>query len=181
MSSSSLLPSCPPEGIIIHRHWRIGKQLGAGGCGSVHELIRDDGSSRSSSSAGAPGPNAIVHAIKLTPLPDYTSSNKVTKKENAERKTFADILHYESLIYQNQLVDLRGTLIPELPLRPATGDVGGRYAILEYGYKDCRTAAVLVLIRGVTHTINFYLPLSLVVSPIQCNPVTSKSTPFLCT
>jgi hypothetical protein len=73
---------------------------------------------------------AYVHAIKLAPLPDYsttgsTTGPKVTKKENGERKTYADILHYESLVYQNQLVDLRGTLIPELPLRPATGDLEG--------------------------------------------------------
>ena len=102
--------SSSPEGLIIHRKWRIGKKLGDGVCGCVHELV----------SASASG--EIVHAIKLAPLPD---PSVLKKKENLERKKHADILHYESLIYQNHLVELRGMLIPELPLRPVTGDVEG--------------------------------------------------------
>jgi hypothetical protein len=131
MSSSVSPSSCPPEGIVVHRHWRIGKKLGAGVCGSVHELVRNHTNGSSSGTALPTSAQGVVHAIKLAPLPDYSTSGisttgpKVTKKENGERKTYADILHYESLVYQNQLVDLRGTLIPELPLRPATGDVEG--------------------------------------------------------
>ena len=145
MASTS--PSSP-EGIVIHRHWRIGKKLGDGACGSVHELVhvKDKGATEGKGkSFGVPVPVPVpvsvpvsvsvsvsvserlplIHAIKLAPLPDPNSKPK--SKESLRRKTHADILHYEGLVYQNHLVDLRGTLIPELPLRPVTGDAEGSF------------------------------------------------------
>ena len=119
---ASSLPSSP-EGIVIHRHWRIGKKIGNGACGSVHELVhekdRKETKTEKRNTDGVP----LIHAIKLAQLPDPNSKTK--SKESVRRKNHADILHYEALVYQNHLVDLRGTLIPELPLRPVTGDAEG--------------------------------------------------------
>jgi hypothetical protein len=101
-----------PEGLIVNRKWRIGSKLGDGACGSVHVLICENDHTKDDL------------AIKLAPLPSTTT--KTTKKQQALLKRHADILHYEGLVYQNHLVQLRGNLIPELPLRPATGDVEGK-------------------------------------------------------
>jgi hypothetical protein len=123
-----MAPSLPssPEGIIIHRHWRIGKKIGDGACGSVHELVNEKDKNEANKGKGKTGGGPlIIHAIKLAPLPDPNA--KAKSKESVLRKTHADILHYEALVYQNHLVDLRGTLIPELPLRPVTGDVEGKF------------------------------------------------------
>ncbi|KAI2508566.1 hypothetical protein MHU86_5858 [Fragilaria crotonensis] len=128
---ASSLPSSP-EGIVINRHWRIGKRIGDGACGSVHELVQEKnkGLNEGKGPGKTFGVPPVIHAIKLAPLPDLNSKPK--SKENVRRKTHADILHYEGLVYQNHLVDLRGTLIPELPLRPVTGDAEGyRFLIME--------------------------------------------------
>lgn len=128
MKMASSLPSSP-EGIVINRHWRIGKRIGDGACGSVHELVQEKnkGLNEGKGPGKTFGVPPVIHAIKLAPLPDLNSKPK--SKENVRRKTHADILHYEGLVYQNHLVDLRGTLIPELPLRPVTGDAEGAFLV----------------------------------------------------
>mmetsp|Transcript_22375 Transcript_22375/g.27420 ORF Transcript_22375/g.27420 Transcript_22375/m.27420 type:complete len:716 (+) Transcript_22375:46-2193(+) len=103
-----------PTGLYIDaptNKWLISKRVGNGACGYVHllEKVKRDTSVV---------PTNFV--IKLAPLPLASSSNKKKKKSDLEKN--ADLLYHENTLYRNVLNDLRGTMIPDLPI---VGYVGG--------------------------------------------------------
>jgi len=106
-----------PKGQIVGRKWQIGEELGSGSCGIVHELLSMDGTSE--------------YVIKLSPLPSPTMS----KRKQKELKKHADLLHFEKMMYQNQLCALQGTMIPRVPLGrgpPTFGEIEGyQYLVIE--------------------------------------------------
>jgi serine/threonine protein kinase len=123
-----------PEGIRIHRQWKIGKLLGSGACGSVHELVRNESNSNQQQSQSQQQKSndqdkiKFPLVIKLSRLPN----SQMSKREHKNCKLLADMLHYEGLLYHNQLIQLQGTFLPRTPLRPVTGDQDGyRFLILE--------------------------------------------------
>lgn len=106
--------SASPKGEIIGRKWQIGEKLGSGSCGTVHELLSMDGESE--------------YVIKLSPLP----SDKLTKRKQKEMKKHADLLHFEKMMYQNQLCKLQGSMIPEVPMSrgpPIFGTIEGKLTV----------------------------------------------------
>ena len=86
--------------------WRIGKRLGSGACGSVHILEKCNASTSS---------GIAKYAVKLAPLPPSTRPTKSKKKKTAVERN-ADILYHENMLYRNVLNDLRGTVVPDVPL-----------------------------------------------------------------
>ena len=98
----------PPVGLCIgkpSKPWTIGKQLGSGACGSVHELTAPPNSSSSST----------TWAIKIAPLPKAkaaTNNGKKRKKTAEERN--ADLILHEYTTLQNA-GEMRGKMVPELP------------------------------------------------------------------
>ena len=90
-----------PEGLVLGnpRHlWRVGRQLGSGACGSVHELSNTLGDR---------------YAIKLARNPPPGSSR--SKKKDKELRRNANLLHYEHIIYTAHVPHLGGDMIPSLP------------------------------------------------------------------
>lgn len=127
----------PPEGILIgpaSRQWRVGKMLGSGACGSVHDItaaIEAGDSGRSSKSR-------LEYVVKIAPIPaDGSSASRRKKKKKTPLERNADLLHYENNLYRNVLNDLRGVYIPEVPLSgdggpPGYGDTDGyRFLCME--------------------------------------------------
>ena len=110
-----------PQGQLIGKatkRWQVGRLLGSGACGSVHELIPPTGSSSSKNSY----PD---YAIKIAPLPKSLAnkSGKKRKKTDAERN--ADLILYECQTLRNVGPDMRGRLVPEIPFMgnpPACGE-----------------------------------------------------------
>ncbi len=110
-----------PEGILIgpsNRQWRVGKRLGSGACGYVHELVKAHGGSTGSD---------LDYVVKLAPLPPPSKSKK-RKKSAIERN--ADLLFYEFTLYRNVFNDLRGNMVPDLPIAgsklPTFEDMDGK-------------------------------------------------------
>ena len=95
--------------------WTIGRLLGSGACGSVHELTPPQNSSSS----------GMEYAIKLVHLPPTTSksTNKKRKKTAVERN--ADLLLHEYTILQNVGSNNRGQIFPDIPLMGVTGGPPG--------------------------------------------------------
>jgi hypothetical protein len=52
--------------------------------------------------------------------PDYPIL--MSTKQQKSCKVLADMLHYEGLLYCNQLIQFQGTFLPRTPLRPVTGN-----------------------------------------------------------
>jgi hypothetical protein len=107
----------PPTGLTIGpttKPYTIGRILGSGACGSVHELIAPTGSKHT------------CYAIKLAPLPKSKPTNGKKRKKTAEEKN-ADLISYEHLTLRNLGVDVRGRLVPDIPFTgpPAYGEVDG--------------------------------------------------------
>ncbi len=95
-----------PEGQIIGRGWTIGKKLGSGACGSVHELVAPPDRAKSSSSS-----SSSSWAIKVAPLPQSMATGKKRKKSPEERNA-ALILH-EYTTLRNAGNKMRGR-VPEI-------------------------------------------------------------------
>ena len=97
--------------------WTIGRLLGSGACGSVHELTPPPQNSSS--------PSGMEYAIKLVHLPPTTSksTNKKRKKTAVERN--ADLLLHEYTILQNVGSNNRGKIFPDIPLMGVTGGPPG--------------------------------------------------------
>lgn len=115
----------------ITQKWLISKKIGTGACGSVYNLIRNRTSSKTSSSSSS----ATEFAVKVAKLPP-PSTNMKRKKTLLEKN--ADLLNHEHVLYRNILNNLRGTMVPELPLPGspkglnAFGEVAGyRYLVME--------------------------------------------------
>jgi hypothetical protein len=102
-----------PEGQIIGRGWMIGKQLGSGACGSVHELVAPPDRAKSSSSSSS----SSAWAIKVAPLPQSKATGKKRKKTQEERN--ADLILHEYTTLQNAGNQMRGKMVPEISF---TGD-----------------------------------------------------------
>lgn len=95
----------------LSKKWQISTELGSGACGTVHALIKQSKSGSSPSSC-------IQYAVKLAIQPP-PSTNKKKKKTLIEKN--ADLLNHEHILYRNVLNDLRGTMIPNVPM---AGDKG---------------------------------------------------------
>ena len=120
--------SSSPQGQTIgkaNKPWTIGRLLGSGACGSVHELLPPPSYS----------PKSMQYAIKCVTLPPISTkaaANKKRKKTVAERN--ADLLLHEYTILQNAGLD-RGRLFPEIPLMgvggpPAYGETADKSEFL---------------------------------------------------
>ena len=113
-----------PTGILIgppSKPWRVGRELGRGACGSVHDIGRV-GSSRPSSAF-------VVKIATLPPAAASASTAKKRKKKTPEERN-ADLLYQENVYYRNVLNDLRGAVVPEVPHAgeggpPGYGDLDG--------------------------------------------------------
>ena len=122
-----------PEGLQIGKAtkpYTIGKKLGSGACGSVHELMPPPGSKDTTS-----------WAIKLAPLPapKASKSGKGKRKKTTEERN-ADLILHEYTILQNAGNDVRGKLVPEIPFTgapPAYGQTegGGNVFLSELYYE----------------------------------------------
>lgn len=118
-----------PEGLLVgrpSRPWTIGRRLGSGACGTVHELVPPPAGS-SKKSPPAPGAG---YAIKLAPLPPPRASTKAGKKrkKTAEERN-ADLIKYEYLTLQNVGAELRGRVVPDIPFMgdpPAFGETADK-------------------------------------------------------
>ncbi|KAG7352891.1 protein kinase domain containing protein [Nitzschia inconspicua] len=114
-------PSPSEIEIVRNRNkFTVGKKIGSGSCAAVYEL---------KDSTGQP----TKFAIKVAPLP-----KKKTKKENSVEEINAQMLSYESMVYQTNFSELQGQFIPSIPDSmtksdpPVNGEANGyRYFIME--------------------------------------------------
>lgn len=113
-----------PEGLQIGKAtkpYTIGKKLGSGACGSVHELIPPPGSKHST-----------TWAIKLAILPAPKAKPKgAGKRKKTAQERNADLISHEFTILQNAGNDVRGRLVPEIPYKgpPAYGQTEGEQRV----------------------------------------------------
>ena len=110
----------PPQGLTIGstaKPWTIGRKLGSGACGSVHELL--------------PPPNTTSkhsYAIKLAALPRSAKPANGKKRKKTAQERNADLISHEHLTLQNLGPGVRGRLVPDIPFMgspPAYGDLDG--------------------------------------------------------
>ena len=87
--------------------WRIGKELGAGACGSVHTL--HNGNNKECS----------LYAVKVVELP---AKKAAPKKKKSHQEIMAGLLSYEVMVYKGVLSSIRGKYIPDVPLFGAKGE-----------------------------------------------------------
>lgn len=116
-----------PEGLTLGRkikNWYVGRLLGTGACGSVHELL-------------SVKENQKKYAVKLVMNPP-TTGGRVNKKNKAQQHN-SNLLHYESLIYTAHLPDLSGDMIPSIPTKgpPFYGQVKGTSSAIEERHIQC--------------------------------------------
>jgi hypothetical protein len=114
--------SAGPTGILLgppSKPWTVGRELGRGACGSVHDI--GIGSSPSS-----------TFVVKIATLPAAAAASATAKKRRKKtpEERNADLLYQENVYYRNVLNDLRGTVVPEVPHAgeggpPGYGDLDG--------------------------------------------------------
>jgi len=99
------------EGQLVGQGWKIGKQLGSGACGSVHELVSTSSTSNKSSST------TMAWAIKIAPLqpPSKSSTTSKSKRKKTASERNADLILHEYTTLQNAGSAMRGVLVPEIP------------------------------------------------------------------
>ncbi|KAL7504372.1 hypothetical protein ACHAXN_004097 [Cyclotella atomus] len=137
----------PPTGLTIGsttKPYTIGRILGSGACGSVHELIAPAGSKHTD------------YAIKLAPLPKSKPANGKKRKKTEEEKN-ADLISYEHLTLRNLGVEVRGRLVPDIPFvgPPAYGEIEGyRFLVMD------RMEAPLAHIISILHDSHVKSPVS---------------------
>lgn len=127
-SSSSSSTGSGPTGTLIGppaKAWRVGRELGRGACGSVHEIARDASASSSSGKSGF-----VVKIAALPPAASATAARSKKRKKTPQERN-ADLLYQENVYYRNVLNDLRGTVVPEVPHPgeggpPGYGDIDGK-------------------------------------------------------
>lgn len=122
-SSEHTTSSKNPIGLEIgsaKNPWRIGKLLGKGACGSVHELI--------------PPPlknNSLQYVVKLATLPPILASQKKGKSKKSAMERNADLLSWERTMYHGTFNRLRGVVIPDTcrgaKAPPVFGEIDGEY------------------------------------------------------
>jgi len=124
-----------PEGQLIgssSKPWRIGKMLGKGACGSVHEIARVP-SSTSQATTKKVSTATSDFVIKIAPyIKPAGTKGKKRKKTAMERN--ADLLLHENTLYKNVFNKLRGRLIPDVPIHgspslipPGFGEINGKF------------------------------------------------------
>lgn len=114
----------PPVGLLIgnpNKPWKIGRLLGSGACGSVHELDPPVSGSSSSSS---------LYAVKIVNLPKSASSKGKKRKKTAEERN-ADLLLWEYNLLNANLGEMRGCYVPDIPFTgpPVYGEMCGERII----------------------------------------------------
>ena len=124
MARTSTKSAAGPTGILIgppSKPWRVGRELGRGACGSVHDIGR----------VGSSPSSAFVVKIATLPAAAVAASStaKKRKKKTPEERN-ADLLYQENVYYRNVLNDLRGAVVPEVPHAgeggpPGYGDLDG--------------------------------------------------------
>jgi serine/threonine protein kinase len=116
----------------LTQKWLISKKIGEGACASVYNLVRNRTSSKTSSSTTG---ISTEYAVKVAKLPP-PSTNMKRKKTLLEIN--ADLLNHENVLYRNILNNLRGTMVPDVPIAAGSkgpsgfGEIGGyRYLVME--------------------------------------------------
>lgn len=125
-----------PRGLFIDtsQKYQISTVLGHGACGSVHALVKRK---KDASTISVP------YVVKVAPMPKTSNSNKKRKKTLVEKN--ADLLNHENVLYRNVLNELRGTMVPDVPVAgsrkgesnlcanlPGFGDIDGyRFLVME--------------------------------------------------
>lgn len=110
----------PPEGLHIgssSKPWTIGRKLGSGACGSVHELIPPANSKSSQS-----------YAVKLASLPKNKAGTNGKKRKKTAEERNADLISHEYQTLQNLGPNVRAKFVPDIPFMgspPAYGDLDG--------------------------------------------------------
>jgi len=108
----------------------IGKKLGSGACGSVHELHQEGNTKYNND-----------WAIKLAPLPKSKAKSGKGKRKKTVEERNADLIQHENLTLQNAGSDMRGRLVPDIPFMgspPAFGETadGGKFIFIIHEYTD---------------------------------------------
>jgi len=139
--TTSATKSIPAEGQYLDspkNKWKIGTKIGSGACGSVHHLVKCSSSSTSSSSS-----KWVVKLAIIPPAPPASSSSSSSsgtapkrKKKKNLMELNADLLYHENTLYRNVLNDLRGTMVPDVPMGSGCpigfGDIEGyRFIVME--------------------------------------------------
>lgn len=97
----------PLVGLTIQSHYSIGSFLGAGAFGQVYTIL------------DRRNPNQKSWAVKVVSVATTTAAVATTAtKKKKTATTNADRLHYEYLMYTQQLSHLCGTILPKLPNPP---------------------------------------------------------------
>lgn len=122
-SSEHTTSSKNPIGLEIgsaKNPWRIGKLLGKGACGSVHELIPPPSKN-----------NSLQYVVKLATLPPILASQKKGKSKKSAMERNADLLSWERTMYHGTFNRLRGVVIPDTcrgaKAPPVFGEIDGEY------------------------------------------------------
>ena len=126
-----------PVGLCIgkpSKPWTIGKQLGSGACGSVHELT-------------VAGASTTQWAIKIAPLPKAkAAATKGKKRKKTAEERNADLILHEYTTLQNA-GEMRGRMVPELPYSgpPPYGETsdGGEF-VFYYNVTCCLSPFYMV-------------------------------------
>lgn len=101
-----------PEGQLIGNGWKIGKKLGSGACGSVHELVVPTNRAKSTSSSSSS--SSTSWAIKVAPLPASKAAGTGKKRKKTPEERNADLILHEYTTLQNAGSQMRGTMVPEI-------------------------------------------------------------------
>lgn len=139
--TTSATKSIPAEGQYLDspkNKWKIGTKIGSGACGSVHHLVKCSSSSTSSSSS-----KWVVKLAIIPPAPPASSSSSSSsgtapkrKKKKNLMELNADLLYHENTLYRNVLNDLRGTMVPDVPMGSGCpigfGDIEGMFSYLHF-------------------------------------------------
>jgi len=128
-SNSNALLCGGPLGAIINagtssssgKQWRVGKLLGRGACGSVHEVVPVSSTERSGSSSNQ---RLQSWVIKLAAVPhnkeesvgtSYASGRPRKKRKKTADERNADTIHLEQSLLCNTLLSLQGVYVPSIP------------------------------------------------------------------
>jgi len=131
-TTTTIKESSPVEGRFIDpptNKWIIGKELGKGSCGSVHQLSKQP---QNATTSRKKEKDWVVKLAKLSKTNARRSKNR--KKTLMERN--ADLLNHEDVLYRSTLNDLRGTMVPDVPMGSKNpsgiGEIDGyRFLVME--------------------------------------------------
>jgi hypothetical protein len=98
------------EGVVLDdkKNWVVGKKIGSGVQGTVHEVLANGAVSE--------------FAVKLAPVPTV----KTKGRQLSPAQQNANAIYRESVVYQNALGSLKGTFIPKVASPQAFKEVSGK-------------------------------------------------------